>query len=183
MREIGQGVYGFLFAQRSASIRRTTSGSSTRCRAWSSSSIPQGRVADDLGRKPEAINVPAPRPGGPRCRTRGGRRRRQAARRGGAPAPPVAGVPRRQLQPPDRRRLGRAGQHLRRRRLRQLARRQVRQGRQVHQVVGLDAAPRRASSTRPHASPSTRRATSTSPTAATSASRCSTTTATSRRRS
>ena len=38
------------------------------------------------------------------------------------------------VQPPDRRRLGSAGQHLRLRRLRRLARREVRQERPVHQV-------------------------------------------------
>ena len=34
-REIGQGVYGFLLRRRFASIPRTTSGSSMRCRPWS----------------------------------------------------------------------------------------------------------------------------------------------------
>ena len=40
---------------RCASIRRTTSGSSTRGRTWSSSSTPQGRVVMVLGRRPEAV--------------------------------------------------------------------------------------------------------------------------------
>ena len=88
------------------------------------------------------------------------RRRRRRGRGGGGAGGgggggrrrplPGAGTAGRELQPADRRRVGRAGQHLRRRRLRQRARREVRQGRQVHQVLGLDAAPAPASSTSSH---------------------------------
>ena len=40
---------------RCASIRRTTSGPSTRARTWSSSSIPTGRVVMVLGHRPDAV--------------------------------------------------------------------------------------------------------------------------------
>ena len=66
-----------------------------------------------------------------------------------------------------------AGQHLRRRRLHQLARRQVQQGRRLRQVDRHARQPARASSARRTPSPTTPRATSTSAIAAISVSRCS----------
>ena len=103
-----------------------------------------------------------------------------AAAAAAAGGPAGRGHSRRQLRAHRRRRVGQGRQHLRRRRVataRQRARREVRQGRPLHQVVGISAAARPGSSTRCTASRSTRRATSTSPTPATSASRCSTATA------
>ena len=91
------GIYGFLFAHRCASIRRTTSGSSTRGRTWSSSSIRTAASLMMLGRKPEAINVvPAAGATGERlarpAAAAGGREARGGGRGGGAPAaPPAAG--------------------------------------------------------------------------------------------
>ena len=81
---------------------------------------------------------------------------------------------RRHLQPPDRRRLGRSGQHLRRGRLQQLARREDVQGRQVGEGARHARCGARTSSTPSTASRPTPRATSTWPTAATAAFRCST---------
>ena len=108
----------------------------------------------------------APAPGGAGRRRRW---RRQAAARAGL------GRSRIELQPSDRCRVGSRRQHLRRRRHRQQQpRREVRQGRPLHQALGLDGHRARASSTASRRSRSTRRATSTSPTPATSASRCST---------
>ena len=124
----------------------------------------EGSVALVLGRKPEAIGV---RPGRLRRRRRrrrrpvrrAARRRRLAARRGAggggaggggqaAAGPPGSGTPGSTLQPPDRRRVGQGRQHLRRRRHRQQQpHRQVRQGRPLHQAVGLDRRRTRASST------------------------------------
>ena len=73
-----------------------------------------------LGRKPESVPVPAA----------------EAARgRGGSPGAGVAG---RQLQSAHRRGLGCRGQHLRLRWLRQLAHREVRQERQVSEILGLE---------------------------------------------
>ena len=69
---------------------------------------------------------------------------------------PPRAARRRPVPPADRRHLGHAGQHLHQRRLHQLARRQVRQERRLGEVVGRDAAPRPASSTRRTASPPTR---------------------------
>ena len=106
----------------SASTRRTTSGSWTRGRTWSSSSTPRAASLMVLGRRPEA--------GRRRLRPHGDRRRRRRA---------VS------VRPADRRRVGSAGQHLRLRRLRQLARREVRQERPVHQVGRRRAAPSRTS--------------------------------------
>ena len=158
---------------------------------------PNGQVQLLLGRKAEAERVPAPRRQ-PRQPSAAGRRRaarpvllrrrRRRARSGaggaaGAADCPGAGAQQRRFQPADRRRMGRGRQHLCGRRLRQRPHREVRQERQVHQVLGLariGAGPVQHGRT---ASPSTRRATSTSPTAATSASRSSTATAISRRSS
>ena len=111
---------------------------------------------------------------------RGGGGEGGGGRGGGAPG---AGRAAGRLQPSDRRRVGRAGQHLRRRRPRQRARRQVLEGRRVREVMGPEGHRARASSPASTASPSTRRATSTRPTAGTRASRSSTTTAPSRPRS
>ena len=54
---------------------------------------------------------------------------------------PAAARRRRPVPPADRRRVGLAGQHLHHRRLRQLARRQVRQERRLGEVVGRRRAP------------------------------------------
>ena len=75
------------------------------------------------------------------------------------------------IQPGDRRRVGSAGQYVRQRRLRQLARRQDREGRHLGEDRWERTVPATISSTRRTASPRTRRATFMSPTAATSASR------------
>ena len=125
VREIGQGVYGFIFAhavrvdpQDNIWVvdRRLEHGDQVR---------PRGPGVMMLGRKPEAINVRAWRDRRPLAaaarrsapdgrgavrRRRGGgggagRRRRRRGRGAGL----RAGVARRQLQSADRRRLGRAG--------------------------------------------------------------------------
>ena len=186
------------------SIRRTTSGRSTRRRIRWSSSTREGRVALVLGRKPETISVrPGRRPaaaaavpdagrGGPQRPGRSRRRRLPAAARrgggggrggrgGGLPGAGHAGL---HVQPSDRRRVGPRRQHLHRRRHRQHQPHcQVRQGRPLHQAVGIDRFGERAVHRREEPGRSTRRATSTWPTPATSASRCSTATATSSRSS
>ena len=174
VREIGQGVYGFLFAQ---AVRVDPQDNIWVVDRGSSMVIkfdPDGRVAHDAG--PQARigdrSPAAAADAGAAAADAGG-----AATTAARPAP----ASRRQLQSAHRRRLGRRGQHLRLRRLRQLAHRQVRQERQVHQVLGHARRRARASSTCRTPSPSMPRATCTSPTAATSASRSSTTTATSRR--
>ena len=90
---------------------------------------------------------------------------------------PAAPAGRRPVPPADRRRVEPAGQHLHQRRLRQLARRQVRQERRLGEVVRRTG--QRAGTVEYAALDRRRRAraTSTSPIAATAASRCSTATA------
>ena len=124
---------------------------------------PAGRVVLNLGRRPEGYAGDYDRPS-------------QADARPNATA----------LQRADRRRLGFRRQHLHRRRLWQLAHREVRQARQLDQDVGLVRPRGRSRQREPEhdqqpAQPrrSTHRTTSTSPIAATGASRCSTPTATS----
>ena len=90
---------------------------------------------------------------------------------------PAAAARERPVPAADRHRLGLAGQHLHQRRLRQLARREVRPERRLGEVVGRARAAAPGSSTRPTPSPSTATTTSTWATAATGASRCSTPTA------
>ena len=87
---------------------------------------PQGRVAMLLGRKAEAVNNPPRVPVG---RTRGRRRWRG----GGAAG---AGPPQDLFNRPTDVAWDAAGQHLRRRWPRQRAHRQVRQGRQIREVLG-----------------------------------------------
>ena len=137
IREIGQGLYGFLFAHtvridRQDNIWVVDEGSNMVIKF-----DPEGRVLMTMGRKPEAIPVPPPPPPAPAAPRLGHRRT----------CPRWHRRARRQLQPPDRRRLGRGRQHLRGRRLRQLAHREVRQQRQVPEVVGLTRLRRRGSST------------------------------------
>ena len=116
-----------------------------------------------------------------------GRRRvpavRARRRRPRRHAPVGAGLPGDNFNRPTDVAWDAAGQHLRLRRLRQLARRQVRQERHASSSRGARAAPRRGSSTSRTRSRSTPRGSSTSATAPTTASRCSTATATSRRSS
>ena len=169
VREIGRASTASSSRRRCASIRRTTSGSSIEGSTQVIKFDPDGRVQLVLSRKPEAIAVRAGAPGAGRGaapkdaaarRPEAARRARRAAaarrRRGGG----GRGRPdrrrrhsRRQLQPPadvawdaqgniyvaDGYGNGR-----------QRARREVRQGRPLHQVVGLSAAPSRASSTSLH---------------------------------
>ena len=165
VREIGVGVYGFNSAQ---AVRIDPQDNIWVVDQGSTQVIkfdPDGRIQLVLSRKPEAIAVRAGAPGGgpgrgapPEGRggTAGRARRRSAAASGWSAGRraawgsgrrrPRSGRtsrrrhPRRQLRPHRGRRVGRAGQHLRRRRLRQRhrqrARREVRQGRALHQVVG-----------------------------------------------
>ena len=158
VREIGQGVYGFLFAQAVKVDPKDNIWVVDRGSNMVIKFTPDGRVAMTLSRKPESVNEldrPLPAAGRTRARQRRGRARRQ-------------------FQSSDRRRVGQRRQHLRRRRLRQLARREVRPERQVREVLGHARHRNRASSICRSPSPWTRRTTSTSPIAATSASRSST---------
>ena len=114
VREIGQGLYGFEFAHavrvdRGDNIWAVDEGTNMVIKF-----NPEGRVAMVLGRRPEAVDGLV------------------AAAAGSA----AAGAGTVRLQPADRRRLGRGGQHLRDRRLRQLARREVRQERPLRQGSG-----------------------------------------------
>ena len=125
---------------------------------------PEGRVLMTMGRKPEAFDaMPV------RRRRQRARRRRGAGGPGAAPAAPPApvgtGVPGDNFNRPTDVAWDAAGQHLRGRRLRELAHREVRQERQVPEVVGLARLRRRGSSTSRTRSRSTRRDSSTSATA------------------
>ena len=185
VREIGQDSYGFLVAQQvrvdpqdniwvvdqmSSMVikfdpngqRATAAGQKVRVGAASGASA--------AGRGAGAAPVRCSR----RCGSARGRGRGGGSRRGPAERP---------VSTADRCRVGCRRQHLCGRWLRQRPRRQVRQERQVHQVLGIERDRRTASSTRSTESRSTRRATSTSPTPATSEFRSSTATGTSRRRS
>ncbi len=115
LREIGEGLYGFVFAH---AVRVDPQDNIWAVDEGTNMVIkfnPEGRVLMVLGRRPEPGRGPRP----PHRRT----------------------IP---LQSPHRRRLGRRGKHLRLRRLRQLARRQVRQERPLHRrrrQQGLRARP------------------------------------------
>jgi hypothetical protein len=144
VREIGVGIYGFLFAHvvridPQDNIWVVDEGANLVMKF-----DPNGRILMTIGRKPESINIrnyepPAPPAGAAGRGGRGsrgakagaGRRTRRSA--GGGAAGGRRGRPGEKLQSSDRRRLGRARQHLRVRRLRQLARREVRQERRVPQ--------------------------------------------------
>ena len=163
VKEWGQNAYGFSFAHairfdKEDNLWVVDEGSNMVMKF-----NPQGLVTMVLGRKDEAIDYLEKylEEGRPHHR----RRQRQARCRRRS---------RRQLRPADRRHLGHAGQHLRRRRLRQLARRQVHQGRRFREVDRLARQRSPVSSTRRTRSPPTPRATSTSAIAATAGSRCST---------
>ena len=96
VREIGEGVYGFLFAQ---SVRVDSSDNIWVVDSGSSMVIefdPEGRILMTLGRKPEAVSLAGGRGG------RGGGPEQRGRRPG------------RQLQPAHRRGLRRRRQHLRR---------------------------------------------------------------------
>ena len=125
-REIGKEVYGFLFA--AAGARRSAGqhlgrrrddqhGDQVRSR--------QGRVAMLLGRKAEAVRI-----------------RRDAGRGGGEGGgggrAAGAGAPQDLFDRPTDVAWDAAGEHLRRRRPRQCARRQVHERRRVREVVGLE---------------------------------------------
>ncbi len=136
VREIGQGIYGFLQPQQ---VRVDPQDNVWVVDQMSTQVIkfdPNGRVQMVLSRKPEAMTVPAARltplptgiptiqpepPAGGGARRRGGGR---ARRRTGSTS--GSGRRGRELLAADRRRVGRAGQHLCRRRLRQRARGEVR---------------------------------------------------------
>ena len=154
VREIGQGLYGFEMAHAvrvDAQDNIWTVDEGTNMVVKFS---PEGRVLMTMGRRPEAV------------------------RRRGADARQAHGAARRAvpLQPPGRHHLGSAGQHLRGRRLHQLARGEVRQERTLRQV-GRHARHRAVSAQHPRTrSPPTPTATSTWPTGRIAASRCSTAT-------
>jgi hypothetical protein len=117
VREIGPGLYGFEFAH---AVRVNKDDNIWAVDEGTNMVIefnPEGRVVMVLGRRPAA-------------RGSGGVRSGRAA----------AGARALCVQPSDRCRLGRGRQHLRHRRLRQLARRQVRQERPVRQGGRLAAA-------------------------------------------
>ena len=124
VREIGAGLYGFTFAHavrvdKDDNIWTVDEGSNMVIKF-----NPAGRVVMVIGRRPDPVDEldGDDRPG-----------------IGAAPEQAVL------VQPSDRRRLGRAGQHLRHRRLRRRPRREVRQERPLHQVGGQRAATARGS--------------------------------------
>ena len=146
VREIGQDSYGFLVAQQ---VRIDPQDNIWVVDQMSSMVIkfdPNGQMQLLLGRKSESERFPAaacPLPAA------GGRGAGAAAGGPGAAGPAAevaAGAAERSRRRPAERRfsashrrgVGRGRQHLCRRRLRQLPRRQVRQERQVHQVLGIE---------------------------------------------
>jgi hypothetical protein len=132
IREIGQASTASPSPTPCASTRRTTSGWWTKGSNMVIKFTPDGRVAMTMGRKPEALNVP----GGPAREGRGGGGAEGGG--GGRAAGPVGrGRPWRQLQSANRCRVGFRRQHLRVRRVRQLADREVRQEREVRRNVGI----------------------------------------------
>ena len=135
LREIGQGLYGFVFAHTvrvdpQDNIWTVDEGSGTIVKF-----NPQGQVQMVLGRTPEYL----PMPNFDRVNSMG-----TVAK----PTGPVGvGVEGDEFDRPTDVGVGQAGQHLHRRRPRQLAHREVRLERQVRQVVGVAGNRRRASST------------------------------------
>ena len=153
VREIGKNLYAWSFSHTVRVDRRddiwvADKGSDVVVRF-----DPAGRVKMVFGRKAEASD--------------------EGAHPLEHPQPPLRGR-RRPVPPGHRRRVGLAGQHLHQRRLHQLARREVRQGRQLGRRRTARTARSAASSTRCTRSRSTPRTGSTSRTAATAGSRCST---------
>ena len=115
IREIGKGLYGWSFAHtvridKDDNIWAVDKGSDMVIKF-----NPAGRVAEVFGRRKESADDETE----PWEHVR-----------------PAAAARRRPLPPADRRRVGFGGQHLHQRRLRQLARRQVRQERRLGEVVG-----------------------------------------------
>ena len=93
VREIGQGLYGFLFAQ---TVRIDPQDNIWVVDRGSSQVIkfdPEGRVAMVMGRKPESIFVGTRGPGRGAAAGRGGRGGGAGAERGGPPPAPGAGTP------------------------------------------------------------------------------------------
>jgi hypothetical protein len=123
VREIGQGLYGFLWAE---SVKVDPQDNIWVVDRGSSLVIkfdPEGRVAMVMGRKPEAITVGTPGRGA----GAGGGRGAGAGAGRGAEAGAAAG-----------RRLGHCWRYFRRRRLSKFTHRQVRQERALDQVVGVE---------------------------------------------
>ena len=87
VREIGQGVYGFLFAQQVRVDRDDNIWTVDRAASQIIKFSPEGRVVMTIGRKPEAINVP----GAPPAEGRGGAA--AEGRGGGAGEGRAAGPP------------------------------------------------------------------------------------------
>ena len=114
IREIGKGLYAWSYAH----VVRVDKDDNIWAIDKGSDMIvkfnPEGRVVDGL--RPQEGSV---------------RRGRAVDAR-----QPAAAARRRPVPPADRRRLGHAGQHLHQRRLHQLTRRQVHQGRRLGEVVG-----------------------------------------------
>ncbi len=129
VREIGAGLYGFTFAHavrvdKDDNIWTVDEGSNMVIKF-----NPAGRVVMVIGRRPDAVDELVAMSG-----------------QGIGAAPEQAVL----VQPSDRRRLGRAGQHLRHRRLRRRSRGEVRQERPLHQVGRHRAATARRSCRLPH---------------------------------
>ena len=115
IREIGKGIYGWSFAHtvridKDDNIWAVDKGSDMVIKF-----NPAGRVVEVFGRRKESADDEA---------------------RPWEHPEPAAAADRRAVPPADRRRVGLAGQHLHHRRLRQLARREVRQERRLGEVVG-----------------------------------------------
>ena len=148
VKEFGVGSYGFAFAHavrvdKDDNVWAVDEGTNVIMKF-----NPDGKLLMVLGKRPDPLEQLALMPGG--------------GRYSGANRPYI-------VSPADRRRVGSAGQHLRLRRLRRFARREVRQDRPLRQV-GRDARQRRrCSSARRMRLRSTPRASSTWPTAATHA--------------
>ena len=122
LKEMGQGLYGFLYAQQ---VRIDPQDNIWVVDRGSSLVIkfdPNGNVIWPMGRKPESINVGPPPTGAAVAAGRGG--------------PPGVGTPGDLFQSALRRRLEFRWRNLRRRWLRQCPRRQVRQNGPLHQSLG-----------------------------------------------
>ena len=115
IREVGKGNYGWSFAHtvridKDDNIWAVDKGSDMVIKF-----TPAGRIVEVYGRRKESADDEAEAVGAPQ---------------------PAAAADRRPVPPADRRGVGLAGEHLHLRRLHQLARRQVRQGRRLGEVVG-----------------------------------------------